>query len=417
MRYSKILLPCCIPVVYFLLSVGVFSFALNSSQRHRLYLLPLFLTTSTLAFTSSKYFWFSPTFASLWVQSDLLYVLHVISLLYIEQIPAPACSTLKSPTKQQQQQRNSAPAQQWSSYLRSIWLHFGNPRLISVAVPGEPQRALPPYQPRSVFVLLRLAKLPLYYYIHFHILPLLFSHTIVDITSADVSPTHQQNIIRNIIGGGMTAREVLIRAYTATYWIWESLVVYDGANAVLASLSVTLGIDGPADWPPLFGYPTSALGVRNFWKHFWHGLATRPYTSYGRLFAKGLGLQPRSTAFKAVVAFVVFSLSGLTHAAIAWQLGRRDWYLDIFWFYLNFVACFAELGWLSATRNLAKRMKCSRELQLIEGSWLGHLVAYTWVFMFFFWSVPQWQYPRMYTDALVAEEWYSIFANMQIVRS
>lgn len=370
-------------------------------QKHRLYFLPFFLAFSTLAFTSSRYFWFSPSFASLWIQADLLYILHVTSLLYIEKFPAPIPSNPRDYTFKQQ----------CYFKIRATWLLFGNPRLTS-AVAHRKSPPLSGDQPRSIFVLLRLAKLPVYYALYFYVGPLLFSEVIVEVTPEDVGPV-QQILLRRL--PEVTIREVILRTYTAVSWIWESFMIFDGVNAILSSICVMLGIDNADDWPPLFGTPFVAVGLRSFWTRFWHGLATRPYKNYGKVVARGLGLQCGTFEHKILLALVAFGLSGLTHAMVARQIGRRDWDLEIWWFLLNFCACLSEVVLVSVLRSLARKLALSRELSMIEDSWLGHFLGFAWLFGFFFWSTPKWQYPRMYSDAIATERLYSLLAKMRII--
>src|SRR4051812_14315692 len=93
------LLLCCIPILSLAISGAIFSIALHcSTQRYRLYLLPFFITFSVQSFVTSKHFWyFSPSLVSLWSLGLSLYILHIISLLYIEKWPA-----LPSPSSGQQ---------------------------------------------------------------------------------------------------------------------------------------------------------------------------------------------------------------------------------------------------------------------------------------------------------------------------
>ncbi|KAI9687613.1 MAG: hypothetical protein M1822_002223 [Bathelium mastoideum] len=245
-------------------------------------------------------------------------------------------------------------------------------------------------------------------------MPVIFSKTLVNIAPEDVGP-EQQILLRRL--PALTSREVILRAHTAVFWIWESIAYLDGANAALAIFFVLIGIDEPADWPPLFGNLAAATSLRKFWSDFWHRLATRPYRNYGREVARPLlGQKPQSILFKTVVAFVVFSLSGMTHAVVMWHAGVADWYLEITWFLLNFVGCLGETMYLSALRALAKHLGVSHELRKIEQSWFGYLTGYAWVFAFFFWSVPKWKYPRLERQAITVEKMQDFLANLGVSR-
>ncbi|KAK7705255.1 hypothetical protein SLS64_008091 [Diaporthe eres] len=175
-------------------------------------------------------------------------------------------------------------------------------------------------------------KLPLYYYLYTSILPSIFAETIFRLDTPDVAETALFTRL-----GDITAREVVVRSYTAVVWIWESLVLLDGTNAVLAIIAVLSGLDRPGDWPSLFGNPCAACGLRNFWSRFWHRLAVRSYSQFGRFAATCVPVSSKRVQ-KSVVAFVVFLLSGLSHSAVSWRLGHVDWHIDLQWFMFNFAA-------------------------------------------------------------------------------
>ncbi|KAI0160017.1 membrane bound O-acyl transferase family-domain-containing protein [Hypoxylon sp. FL1284] len=407
MLHTKLLASCAIPIGYLLLSFVAFHFALHTShQPSRLLLLPLFILFSVLSLIFSKHFFFLPGVTSLWAQSVTLNVVHVASLLLIRRWPAPPRSQEKP---------------SWPAALRATYRMWGNPRLLPEAKTlssgddGQPddeekEKEKEKGEPLAVFLVLRLIKLPLYYVLHWYILPRLFAETIVELESADVAYPALLARLSDV-----TAREAVVRSFVAVSWIWESVVVLDGANAVLAVFSVLVGLDQPSDWPPLFGSPSNMCGLRNFWSRFWHRLATPSYTSCGRAVAHYLGILGQgSLGPGAVVAFVAFLLSGLSHAAVSWRLGR-SWWLDLQWFLLNFAACLVETLVLTTVRHMAKKSGRARELALIERSWLGWFIGFAWVFGFFFWSVPLWKFPSMHKELMAAERWAYILSTMKIV--
>jgi len=407
--WAALLGQACAPVFWLFMTVAVFSISLcRLNHTQRICVLPLFITTLALTFTSSDQLGFVPGLSSLWSQSVLLFAIHATSLLYIEKWPTIHPDTLR-PSKQ------SGNLTRFTSRgLSDLWTtykFFGNPRLIlpgSTQVPKAPAKATS----RPLFVFLRLTKLPIYYVFHFLILPPIFSEIFLGILPSDVS-TMRQSMIRR--APPVTAREVMIRAWVAIHWIWETFLVLDSTNAVLASLSVSIGLDLPHEWPPLFGEFSSICSLRRFWACFWHQLATRPYKSYAHLLAHSIGLEPSSPSFSFVVALIVFAISGASHAAVSWQLGWKDWYLDIQWFLCNFIVCTLETLLLGIFSIAAKRFGFADELVTVKSSWLGRLISGAWVFGFFFWSVPFWKYPRMHADAQAAMALTSIFANAKVV--
>ncbi|KAI3399858.1 hypothetical protein diail_5369 [Diaporthe ilicicola] len=397
LQYIRLVTPCLIPIGHLLLCILTFHFAIHTSnQRHRLFLFPLYLLFAVLSFLTCKRFLaLSPGLAGLWAQSVTLNIVHTTSLLFLERRSSPHVEGLFT-----------------RSSFRATWRLWGNPQLLNLNKQEEDDpsgKKAKPQEPLFIFLLLRLAKLPLYYALYTHLLPLLFSETLGFLSSADVAETALFTRLP-----ALTAREAVVRGYTAVVWAWESLAFLDGANAVLSVVFVLAGIDTPQDWPSLFGNPSAACGLRGFWSGFWHRLVVRPYGSVGRAVAGALRLRG-TRAEKPVVAFVVFLLSGLSHGAVSWRMGHKDWAVDVQWFLYNFAACSVELFLVSAVRGLARRAGWARELDLLERSWLGHLVGYTWVFGFFSWTVPKWRWARLHKQLETAEIWMRLFSKMTLV--
>ncbi|KAI1778603.1 membrane bound O-acyl transferase family-domain-containing protein [Hypoxylon cercidicola] len=283
---------------------------------------------------------------SLWAQSMAPNIVHIASLLFIERWPTPL-----------EDQKNPP----WSTSLRATYRLWGNPRLLSEASTSTIKN-VEDGDSLAVFLLLRLTKLTQYYLFHTYVIPCFFAETIVEIYPEDVDQTALLTRLSDV-----TAREVVVRSWFAIYWIWESVAFLDGANAALASFAVLAGLDREADWPPLFGQPVAACGLLNFWSQFWHQLPSRPYKCFARAVIGSAGSNVPTPISRALLAFVVFLLSGLSHMTVSWQLGMRDT-LDLQWFLLNFVGCMVERVTLSTVRHLAKRAGCTRELKMIEQS-------------------------------------------------
>lgn len=399
--YFRLLAPCLVPIAYLILCTLVFHFIIHTSnQKRRLHLLPLFLVFVVLSFTTcNRFSVISPYLSSLWAQSVTLNIVHVVSVVCIERRSAPQADSLAS----------------WISF-RETWRLWTNPQLLpATAVTKATNKKYDDAKTNAdqdsvpLFLLLRLLKLPLYYYLFTSILPSIFAETIYVLQASDVAETALFTRV-----GDITAREVVIRSYTAVVWVWESVVLLDAANAVLAIIAVLSGLDKPGDWPTLFGSPTTACGLRNFWSRFWHRLAVRPYGNFGRLLASYSPVR-NSWVQKTLVAFAVFLLSGLSHSAVSWRLGHVDWEIDLQWFMFNFAACSVELVLVSMLRDGARRLGLSRELALLEESWLGYLIGYAWVFGFFFWTVPMWRFPRLHRQLEATERLMRLLSKMTLI--
>lgn len=376
-----------VPVAWFTLQFTTFHFALQtSSQAIRLIFSPFLVLFTALSFYTADAFTIIPGLANLWAHGVLLNIAHAISVLFIERLP---------PLK---------PAS-----IRATYRVWSNPQLLERKVYWDYDDYDEKGQPMAVFLFLRLSKLPLYYYFDQHVFPALNSEIMVDLTASDFAHPTLFNRF-----GDTTAREVLIRSHTVIWWIWRNIALSDGANAVLASVGVIVGQDRPSDWPGLFGSPIDACGLRNFWSRFWHRLAVRPYKNCGRVVSRSLGLKTRTAASKTATAFIIFFLSGLSHTAVSWLVGSRDW-LDLEWFLLNFLGCLVETFALSLLKLLANMAGTRRELEAIQRSWFGYVFGYAWVFAFFLWSVPLMVWPRQYEQFAKAERWMRILSKMTIV--
>lgn len=116
-----------------------------------------------------------------------------------------------------------------------------------------------------------------------------------------------------------------------------------------------------------------------------------------------------------MIALVAFLLAGLSHSAVAWTLGCKDWALDTQWFLLNFAGCALERWVLATVRRLAARMQLGRQLAVVEDSWLGWGLGYAWTFAFFFATVPLWRFPRLFAQLNEVERWTRIFSSMTVL--
>lgn len=115
----------------------------------------------------------------------------------------------------------------------------------------------------------------------------------------------------------ITSRDFLIR-----FWLGLDLVVSDSLalssfHDILSIISVSLDLDSPDEWPPLFSSITQAYTVRNFWSRFWHRLIYRSFRAHSSLFArKILGIRRGSILARYVNNALVFLLSGLMHTLV-----------------------------------------------------------------------------------------------------
>jgi len=393
------------PPLCLFFSAVVFGTILHAKhQKHRRYLTPIFLFSAYHSLATPHQFSCCLPLFSLWDLSVGLYVLHALSLFHIEQWPAPTPPVNFPPTLQEFKWRAATTYRLW-----------GNPRVL---IPQKEAKEREQQQTYTDFAIQRIAKAALYYTLLSHLAPFINGHLIGDIQPADVNST-QRTFFRSLLHalvsreGPQSAapllqpRSLLVRAHTAVFWILESVAYLDGANALLGLFFVcVMRVDEPADWPRLFGSPAAAVSLTALWSEFWHQLATRPYGNIGRTISRqvfGLDVS-KSRAAKTITAGVVFMLSGATHAVVSWQGGFRDWHLEIWWFFANFCACALETGSRGVCRRNSSRSRMLRYLQREDRAWIARVLGRLWVFAFFCWSVPKWQYARLEKQAIARVE-------------
>ncbi|KAF4815966.1 Signal peptidase complex catalytic subunit SEC11 [Colletotrichum siamense] len=190
----------------------------------------------------------------------------------------------------------------------------------------------------------------------------------------------------------VSQRQIFLRIFTVFSWIWSNFLILESYHAILSTTFVLLGIDNPADWPPLFGSITDAWTVQRFWGRFWHRIATPTLTTWTRTILR-ITHEPQTTFEKATVAFGVFFLSGIMHMTAAWRTGEGYVHLDVMFFCANFFAIAAEIAvsraWMQVVRRA--KLKPGAEARVCQASrWFGYL----WTFALFFWMAPRWLYPK-----------------------
>ncbi|KXT01006.1 hypothetical protein AC578_4421 [Pseudocercospora eumusae] len=386
-------------LLYPTLSAIFFGITLHTpDQRRRYYFLLPLVIFPILSLNSARDLGLPIGIRTLWTHGVLLYILHVTSLLFIEQWPSsrPSHRSLKG------------LGVWWFkiSTTLDLWTNF---RMIESHTSSQKIKS----ESRITFILLKIVKLLIYYYLHTALIPTLTQYLLGTISSKDLAISHRSLFAFTTL----TTRDFSIRTYFSIHWIWESYIYLDSFHSLLSIISVATAIDEPSSWPPLFSSPHNATSFRSFWGKFWHKLISRSGSNYGRFIARSIfKLRSGSQIHDAVIAFVVFTLSGLIHSFVAWHHHVKSWDRDFRWFLLNFGIGVLEkrvVGWM---RGMAKRFEILREFQSIEQSWMGSLLGYLWVLGFFWWSVPFWQYPRLEEQALQREWWSGYVERLRVIK-
>lgn len=228
------MIPALEPPLSLLFSAVIFGTILHTRHHgRRVCLTPIFLLSAYYSVATPHQFSFCLPLFSLWDLAVGLYVLHTLSIFHVEQWPAPTAPVGLS----------SLQTYKWK--VATTYRLWGNPR---VFIPSEEVRER--QHTYRDFVMLRISKLALYYTLLFHLVPAVDSWLIGDIRPADVDTAHR-TLVRSLLyaiasGKGLHSaaalepRSLLLRAHTAVFWILESVVYLDGANAVLDSSSSAL---------------------------------------------------------------------------------------------------------------------------------------------------------------------------------
>jgi hypothetical protein len=383
------------------------------TKTSRLAFFPVFISLAISSIASTKHIlWFVPAAAGIWTQAVVLNILHVTSLLCIEQLPL---NPRYSPPYTEGGRRGFWNLKAFTSIdFRAAYKLWGNPQLLNATSSNKKMDEGRVY---LTFFSFRLIKLLLYYFLYSDLIPRCISYSIGEFDSTDFAPA-SSHLFPDIYS--LTQRQIKLRAYIAFYWIYEGVLILDTVNCALAILFVATGLDRPSDWPPLFGNPVTATSLRSFWSKFWHQIPVRTYTNYGKMLARIFHLPAKSKYAKTLVAFTVFLISGLSHSVVSYHLGHMaTWQQDTYWFILNFLICALEPLAFSLLKSGAEMMGLGKTVDRVQGTWVGKIFGYTWVFLIFWWSVPMWKFPALHAQIVQRKEnerWMKILQSATIVR-
>lgn len=397
--FSEVILPVTASITTFFLSIAVFFHLVNIPNPRRLILSPLLYLPAGVSFYLSE--WWPGDLNSLWGLLLCIWFGHSTSLLFVEN------DRIYEEGEYLARWSKLAPYIH-PKFLKGVKL-WNNPRLLGTpheCILKSPKPAIP--SGLRAFTIIRAAKLITYIGLYFYIKTYIFPGIFMPIGMNEFDPHHQVYFRRLLLPSSqevngyehdaVTLRETLLRTAFVAYWTFSAVAMLDGAHAALSLLSVSiLGFDTPAEWPPIFGPLTQAWSMRRFWGKFWHQIIRRTYTNYGELVSRRiLGLRKGSALDKLIVIFAIFFLSGVSHGVVSWRLRDCAWRGDVWWFCLNFGVGLAEVLVLGVVRALFKSLGREHWVKRVQGGVLGRFIGYIWVFGFMFWSVPKWQYPKVY---------------------
>ena len=388
MEVMETIARACIPLAYFGALSATSMVAINMSQSIRVYFSPLILIFGWLSFSNLTRMpsWYS--LDSLWGLFIIISVAHVTSVLYIEKIVL-------------QPHSEHHDRDQWD--LKAAHKVCNNPRGVQTVDDislGEKPQGMPEI-PR--FVLVRLLKLAKYWTLSYLVTQYIFPDPFRPFTTTDFTPDKQTYLRRLLTPSSPTLRETQLRVILSVHWALFAYILLETANNLLAILSVALlRLDDPHEWPPLFGSFAEIRSITSFWGRFWHTLVRPPYKSHARLVSRRvLGLEPDGGGERLFVNFIIFFYSGLAHSLVSWQMGLVcGMWRDTAWFVGQFVAAALEIAVHRRVAVLAKGRGLADEYYWLVHGPVGRVAGFLWVWAFFAWAAPKWEYPKLHCVVL-----------------
>ncbi|PCH37581.1 hypothetical protein WOLCODRAFT_140944 [Wolfiporia cocos MD-104 SS10] len=189
-------------------------------------------------------------------------------------------------------------------------------------------------------------------------------YVFIDAIQLYILHTNPQDRLQHCLYG--LARFSTMYAFLALYY------------ALFATVSVTIGLSEPQDWPAVFGKWSDAYTIRRFWGRTYHQMIRRYTTSTGKWACRLLGLKPGTWASSYTQLYVGFAVSGLMHCGGDLMVRPSIYGASLTYFIAQAVAISVE----DAIIDVAKRtrLRCP-EL-------LTRCLGYAWVFLWLGISTP-----------------------------
>jgi hypothetical protein len=294
--------------------------------------------------------------------------------------------------------------------LRIAWQTWNNPRELDLTTTLTSREEN--VEPRLLFAVQRTCRIIALMAVDSQIVQKLVMYpTMSDIQLQDLTPD-KEILFRRLISSSQdeafSSFDLALRLLLPLQWLWSNFLYLEVYHDCLAIIFVSiLQIDGTQTWPPLFGNITEAYTVKRFWGKFWHRIVARRLTTLAQPLSRHIfRSQPGSHLDKVGIAFGIFLFSGLGHAAVAWRAGEGHETRDVMFYVANFAIGTVEvivektLRRKRASLDLSETgaMKC-RAIRLAT-----RVVGYIWVYFWFVWLLPRWQYPKLYSRRLAQLE-------------
>lgn len=207
---------------------------------------------------------------------------------------------------------------------------------------------------------------------------------------SDIHPA-KESMIRRL--PHITSRELQIRLALTISGAPVKQLELAMWHKVLALFFVATRLEDPDEWQqPLYGSLSEAYSMRRFWGIFEHRLAYYSYRGIVRSVLNIGGCPRRGLAQRLLSNGVVFGLSALVHALVAWQSGNCEPWLDAQYYCMSFFAILVEETFCAVMQV----MRLEPPVDMVR-----KLCGYSWVFLFHYWisakiAFPEWRCGAVY---------------------
>lgn len=399
LREVTLLFPL-IPSILFILSTGVVIVALHSQPRVR----PFFVLPSTALTIGSILC--VPQGTDCWIPHAFTFCQGLTSFYQLLWVPLLLCSE----TSEKVDTIRISDAPSGRTYrplsfctMATAYRQWNNPRQLSLKERDFRTTGIT-LGAAVQFTIRRGLKVALFHLINILVVQPVFDNIMSRAMLVDFAE-ESEPLIRRLMFLDPTvtldSEQFSVRVLISFHWIWHDFLTLESCHAVLAVIFVViLQFDSIDEWPALYGNLLDAWSVKRFWGRYWHRIMTTTYSRYARVFSRRLCKSAPDTATeKLLVAFFIFSISGLGHSLVNWRDGEVALERDPLFFIANFVVITIELSISKVTKASMRRS----HYELVERIWRTSGIGYIWVSFWFLCIVPRWEFPRIYDGWLRAE--------------
>ncbi|KAH9889203.1 membrane bound O-acyl transferase family-domain-containing protein [Xylariomycetidae sp. FL2044] len=169
----------------------------------------------------------------------------------------------------------------------------------------------------------------------------------------------------------------VIIAWCGGCWAWNGIA---WVHAVIAGITVAMGVCEPSQWPPILGSLTDAWSVRQMWGVSYHQLLRRSTQQPGIQLSRALGFGKGTFGSRYIQLYLAFAISCAIHVWQQFSISRQD-RGEIAFFLLQPVVItfedFVQWAWHKAVAPKQRKSLAGFE----------RAAGYMWTFVAFSWTL------------------------------